>query len=147
MIMRSIYLAVAIVLTGAGCSIFKAEEENDLDAAMALWEDEGYANYSMRLEISGWIDRRYAATVHIEAGRVVAFESDSLLPARGIPLSRFKSVEDLFDIIAADIKGGADIIDVTYHDALGYPQSVVIDRSDVIDAGIGYKASEVVESQ
>ena len=41
MIMRSIYLAVAIVLTGAGCSIFKAEEENDLDAAMALWEDEG----------------------------------------------------------------------------------------------------------
>ena len=55
-----IYLLLSIVLTGAGCTIFKSEMENDLDAAIALWEAEGFANYSMRLEISGWIGLFYA---------------------------------------------------------------------------------------
>ena len=142
-----IYLSVALALAATGCSIFKSEEENDLDAAVALWEDEGYANYSMRLEISGWIGVRFAATVHIEAGRVVAFESDSLLAAWGIPLSSFKSVEELFDIVATAIKGEADFIDVTYHNSLGYPQSVFIDYGERTDSGRRYKVSDVVESQ
>lgn len=159
MIRRSIYLAVAVVLTGAGCSIFKSEEENDLDAAMALWEANGYANYTMRFGFSCFfcVPMAIEATVFVETGAVVAFTdvtdwqgapiSDSLLTTWDISESDFESVEGLFDIIAAGIKGVADIIDVTYHDALGYPRSVVIDHSDVTDAGIGYKASEVVESQ
>ena len=156
MIMRSIYLAVAIVLTGAGCSIFKAEEENDLDAAMALWEDEGFVKYSMRYGYSGF-PGALEATVHVEAGIVVAIEdvnagdgtlSDSVLVAWNITVSNFESVEGLFGIIADGIKNGADFLEVTYDDSLGYPESIQIDTcSDCKDSGISYHVNDVVESQ
>ena len=151
-----IYLSVAIALAATGCSIFKSEMENDLDAARALWEDEGFANYSMRYGYGG-ATGALAATVHVEGGIVVAFEdvtavegtlSDSAIVARNISVSNFGSVEGLFGIIASAIDRDADVINATYHAKMGYPESVFIDYSETYtDNEISYGVSDVLESQ
>lgn len=154
---RLICLAVAIVLTGAGCSIFKSETENDLDAAMALWEANGYASYSMSFERICLFCGPLGAIVYVEAGLVVDFEdvtvlqqplSDSLQAISNITVADFESVEGLFSIIASSITSRADFVEVTYHAGLGYPASIHIDPcSDCYDSSVSYTVSDVVEVQ
>ena len=152
--------AIALVAAATGCSIFKSETENDLDAAMAQWEANGYDRYSMRYGFSCFFcaPTGIEATVLVEADAVVVYSdatdwqgepiSDSLLVAWGITESDFESVEGLFDIIATAIAGNFDQIETTYHTALGYPESIQIDPCyDCTDDGISYYVNDVVEIQ
>ncbi len=146
--------AIALVAAATGCTNFRSDVENDLDAAMAQWEANGYASYSMHYEHVGFAGN-LAAKVHIEAGSVVAFEdvtvygdtvSDSLLVVWNIEISSFHSIEGLFGIIEAAVGEQADEIAVTYHADLGYPETIYIDYIKLaIDDERSFYASDVME--
>ena len=149
--------SLIFALAGAtGCDQSLSRLEEGLADAMEKWETQGYVDYSMRFGRSCFCGPGdLEATVHIEAGAVVAFEaatafddtlSDSLLVAWDITLSSFKSVQELFGVIEEAIRLDADDIAVTYNGALGYPQLIDIDYNiEIIDEEIVYHASDVVE--
>ncbi len=127
------------VLPGGPAAIRSPE----LDAAMARWEAAELDGYSMTLRRICFCptpDYTGPFTVAVRDGEVASVTLDGT----AVPAERGMSVEDLFDLLEDAYAREAEVVEVTFDEALGYPTAINIDYSSMMaDEEIAYGVSDL----
>lgn len=137
--MRSLSLLLVISLGFAGCSIFQEEERTELSIAQGLWSRAEISDYSYQLTVVCFCDDgRFNVTV--QDGALASVEP---LDGQESTTLAEKTIPDLFNVIVEAVSGNASVVDVDYHGAFGYPNSIYIDYiEEAVDDEIRYEIDE-----
>ncbi|MEZ4608474.1 MAG: DUF6174 domain-containing protein, partial [Deinococcales bacterium] len=112
-----------------------ANTQRDLDNYQKLWLQQGYNNYSVVFQRLCFCipDVTRPAKLIVRDGQVESANYvDSAETVASQWLDSFLSIEAVFSLIAEAIASGAERIDVSYDEALGYPKQLYIDYSSAI---------------
>ena len=150
-------MRVLLFLLVAGCSAPAAVPDggasglgvatptpDELAIARAKWADAALDGYTMTIARSCYCPPEYRGpyTVVMEGDAVASVTYQGRPAEVGEP----PSVEALFVLLETAYAEGAARVDVTYHDELGYPVELYIDRDEMLaDEEIGYAISELIE--
>jgi hypothetical protein len=128
-------IRIVAVLAMAFTTVSSCQWADDLGDARQRWESADVDSYRWTVELSCFcVELPGAVRITVVDGVAVA---TSVPVDDGYP----KTVEDLFDLIEANLK--ADDLQVTYHPDDGYPVSVTIDRfADAVDDELFYGTSD-----
>ena len=115
--------------------------------AQARWAGLNLGDYDFRMSWQCFCDSDFRAPVDLEVrgGEITGgvYAPDSALTTV-VDLSRYETVDGLFDLIADAIAQEAHSIQATYHPEHGYPESVFIDYSlHTVDEESGFAITKV----
>lgn len=121
---------------------------DELAANRALWEANGPAAYTYVLQWQCFCPEEYTgpARISVEGGAVVA----STYVSTGEPTSVFdaRTIDGLFDFLAAAYARGADQVTVTYDEALGHPTQAYADYDlGADDEEMGFVVTELTAAR
>lgn len=126
-----------------------AEKRRELEKNRAVWEQSTPHDYRYRLQIecgacSFW--GHFVVDVRSDTTSVVV--RDTSEPGRYSEDSRrfVPAIGDLFNKAANALAMGAPRVEVSYNEAMGYPERVFIDYSDGPDDEYTYRADSVREA-
>ena len=148
---RLLLLAVLVAAGGCAQRLVDAPPADGQDAgdgdarlaeARARWAASGPGAYRMTLHRSCFCPEDYRGpfAVTVRNGTVASVE----MAGRSLPADRAVTVDALFDLLAEAYAEDAELVRVTYDDALGYPTELYIDRSaQMADEEIGYTVSSL----
>ena len=121
-----IALAAACLLCACGGSDISPETPRSrLEFHRALWQGQSLRAYRFRVRVSCFCPPEATAPTEFTVRDGVA------TPVRET-MRRFETIEKLFAFIEEEIARGAQMVDVTYDPARGYPTQIVIDGSPQI---------------
>lgn len=136
-----------LVFVLAACSAVPASE---LDRNRNTWTGQKISHYQFTLQIGcfcAFMDQM-PLTVEVKDGQII-----SLTDAQGVqvldtdpsyPLfSQYATIENLFEELESGLKGGADLVNVTYDEVLGYPVEIYF---DYIEAAVDDELSVAVSN-
>ena len=151
-------MRVLLVLLLAGCSapapgpadgasdpvVAPVPTPDDLALARAKWADAALDGYTMTITRSCFCPPEYRGpyTVAVDGGEV----SSVLYGGQPAEAGEPPTVDALFALLETAYAEGAARVDVDYHDELGYPVELYIDRDTrLADEEVGYSISELIE--
>ncbi len=140
--MRSLRVALALILAAAGCSSpLDPGEALGLANARAQWEERPFADYSFDM-------RR--ASLEVQTGPVRAIVRQGVIVSAtlvetgdAVDPAVWFTIEQLFEFIPHWAKGdGVDDVTVEYDPSLGFPSLIEV-RSEDFDAGDTFTITNV----
>ena len=117
---------------------------DELAIARAKWADAALDGYTMTITRSCFCPPEYRGPYRVvmDGGEAASVTYEGRPSDVGEP----PSVDALFALLESAYAEGAARVDVTYHDELGYPIELYIDRDErLADEEIGYSISELIE--
>jgi trimeric autotransporter adhesin len=105
-------------------------EEREFREARTRWENASLGSYRYEVR-SNWSFFTWHGTVTVIDGEVTASEKIMAFPEDIEPLELL-TIDGFFDKVANAKADGAEVVDVTWHPELGYPESGFIDISMLI---------------
>ena len=129
---------------GGATDLPDAVTSDELAIARAMWTDAALGGYTMTITRSCFCPPEYRGpyTVAVDGGEVASVTYEGRPAEVGEP----PTVDALFALLESAYAEGAARVDVTYHDELGYPLELWIDRDErLADEEIGYAISELIE--
>ncbi len=134
---RRLAATLLLAVAAAGCAAPTAPDEIERDqdraqlaAARSLWNAQRLSSYDLRSQNQCFCTSDVRAPVRLEvrggqiAGVVRIDTGTRLEPAT---FSRYRTVDSLFDFIGQALSTQAEVVEVRYDRAFGYPISVFID--------------------
>lgn len=117
----------------AGCSSTGPSDTIQLEAARARWSGSGIASHYQvelsRLCFCGFPGAFSRTALVVTNGQIV--QAWDVGTGDAVPAGlwgQFPTVIQLFDLIAAEIAAGSDLIQVSYHPDHGAPMTIFLDR-------------------
>ncbi|MFQ5639828.1 MAG: DUF6174 domain-containing protein [bacterium] len=148
--MKRILLLIAVTTNLWSCSFFTEPESSELEKNRKLWESQNINSYHYQFSRSCFcVPGFLSGSVYVRGDTVYKVENPqgNLTPLAEFDIKEFKSVEQLFALIAeAEDQGAAEIL-VSYHADLGHPEEISIDYiKEALDDEISYSAGDIVPS-
>ena len=147
---KLVFLTLIIILTA--CS-FGASSE--LERNRQAWLDLGIAHYRFSVFVGCFcpFGEKMPLTVEVQNGEVVSMAySDGIPVAPTDPsyetFTHYATIERIFSVLEAGLKGDADEVTVTYDSARGFPSEIYFDYiKDAVDDELSITVSnfEVLE--
>jgi hypothetical protein len=113
-----------------------------------LWKSSGIYSYSYRFRWECFCEISYVSTVDVTVRRgvivsVIDVDTGRLLDPGSF--ARYRTIDELFDLVRKARDEGAATINVTYDRNLGYPYQVFVDYLPmVIDEELGFRVYGLV---
>lgn len=137
--LAALLLLLLLPLLAAGCDIVELDpEQEDRDEWVrqrVRWERAGVRDYTYLLAVSCFCGPEQTRTVEVvvrDGTPVSVTHYEDGTPASRALFARFDTVDELFDVIGDAFDRDADYVAALYEtrDALGYPESVILDYSE-----------------
>lgn len=119
-----------------------------LEDAQERWNSFGVSDYEFTMQWQCFcvLERVAEVELKVENGKITSGE---FAPKSGltssVDISQYETVDGLFELLADAIEGGAYNIQVSYHPEKGYPESALIDYSEMIaDEEQGFRVIRVM---
>lgn len=124
---RSLMMLLALAPVLAACSPASALEQNRLK-----WADQQISHYRFNVAISCFCAFRsqMPLTIEVQDGKIVSIDTADGSPIVEVTRATFEeagTVENLFALIEAAQKSGADELTVVYDATYGFPSQISID--------------------
>lgn len=150
MVSQSMKLSVLFLACTLGACTLMGDQgrtpPESLREARSLWTDSGVQSYSMRFRWSCFCTIEYVAPVELEvqAGEIVAGRSvETGLSLSPEDLGRYRTIDQLFDMLYDAAEAEAWDITVEYDPVFGFPTSAFIDyERNVADEEMGFAVTE-----
>ena len=143
---RILLLVVAMLGSGARTFGQTAEQQTQLAAARRKWSSTQSKDYRFTFRWICFCRFRGPVGVTVRAGKIETIKSLADSDGGTIPRDQFndyKTVEQLFDLIAQAMEKKAESIKATYDTERGYPRSAYIDYHKMIaDEEIGFEIKD-----
>jgi hypothetical protein len=128
------FLAVALVwYIWAGAAPRTSANDKPADTPAALWESQAVDDYRYTLQVGCFclVDVTRPVIVEVKDGQVASITyADDGTAADPALFERYDSIDNLFAVINEAEAQEPARLDVTYDEATGVPQSIVIDISE-----------------
>ena len=137
------WATVALAASIAGCTdpagTLGVPGADRINAQRAIWEAQNIDDYTFETRrrcfcgFVGWLE----VTVEDDQVRTITPLEGEDVPAWAT--ADYPTVDELFDILVEAVEDDAVMIDVTWHETLGYPETFYIDYSrNVADEELGH---------
>lgn len=130
---------------GTACATGPTAQRDALEQARQRWAEHGATRYEFTAQRGCFCAGPLRVRVQVNQTVIVRTDLDTGQPVLSEFGALFPDVPGLFTLIEEELRRPAASVAVTYHGALGYPMSIVVDRiRNAIDDEYSYTITDLV---